>query len=340
MVSPRVIGVTGAAGYWGSRLAQRLSELGHRVIALDQRQPATPLEGVEFIEVDLRNPLLPDFFENHSIQQLLHLDFKWERRATEAGFEHNIMGATRLLGAATKAQVRQVVFMSHTMAYGARADNPAYISETTRARGVGAGYARHLTEIEDLISRLREEDERPALTVLRFAHIVGPTAPSLMNDMLKLWATPTLLGFDPLMQLVHEDDVAAALEHALLGWDDAPLDGAVNIGAFPPIPLAKLLHAAGVTPVPVLHPIAYAASRVTQLGSAVRQAQPLDWDYLRYPVVGDLTKMSTEFGFTPSYDTDAIMVPLIERGAERRAMLSLKRSQQADIPAPEEAPNA
>ncbi len=339
MESPRVIAVTGAAQFWGGWLTRRLSAAGHRVLALDVRRPDSVPDGVEIIEVDLANPLLTEVFQAHGVQQVLHTDFRWERRPTEAGFEHNVLGTTRLLTAATSAGVRQVVLMSHTLAYGARPDHPAFIPETTRPRATETGYARHLTEIEDVVYRLRGQDGTPALTVLRFAHIVGPQAPSLMNDLLKLWATPTLLGFDPQIQLIHEEDAAAAMEHALLGWTEEPYDGGVNIGTHPPIPLAKLLRAAGVQTVPVLHPLAYLSGRVPNVGP-VEQAQPLGWDYLRYPVVADLRRMTEDFGFTPTYDTDAILAPLMERARLRSVRVGLRRrAGQGDVAASEETPN-
>ncbi|MCW5849804.1 MAG: NAD-dependent epimerase/dehydratase family protein [Anaerolineae bacterium] len=339
MEAPRVIAITGAAQFWGGWLSRRLSSAGHHILAIDIRRPDALPDGVEPIEVDLSNPLLTEVFQAHGVQQVLHTDFRWERRPTEAGFEHNVVGATRLLTAATNAGVRQVVLMSHTLAYGARPDHPAFISENTRPRATDTGYARHLTEIEDVVYRLRGQPDAPALTVLRFAHIVGPQSPSLMNELLKLWATPTLLGFDPLIQLVHEEDVAAAMEHALLGWADEPYNGAVNIGAHPPIPLAKLLRAAGVQPIPVLHPLAYLSGRVSGVGP-LEQAQPLGWDTLRYPVVGDLRRMTTEFGFTPTYDTDAILAPLMERARLRGLSIGLQRGPgQGDSRASEETPN-
>ena len=339
MESPRVIAVTGAAQFWGGWLMRRLSAAGHRVLAIDIRRPEAVPDEVEPIEVDLTNPLLTEVLQAHGVQQVLHTDFHWERRPTEAGFEHNVLGATRLLTAAASAGVRQVVVMSHTVAYGARPDNPAFIPETTRPRATDTGYARHLTEIEDVVYRLRGQPDTPALTVLRFAHMVGPQSPSPMNELLKQWATPTLLGFDPLFQLVHEEDAAAALEHALLGWSDEPYNGAVNIGAHPPIPLAKLLRAAGVQPVPVLHPLAYLSRRVPNVGP-MEQAQPFGWDYLRYPVVGDLRRMTDDFGFTPTYDTDAILAPLMERARLRSLRIGLRRGTgQGDRPASEETPN-
>ena len=53
------------------------------------------------------------------------------------------------------------------------------------------------------------------VTTLRFANIIGPTANTPMTRFLSTPATPRLLGFDPMLQVIHEDDVIGALAHAV-----------------------------------------------------------------------------------------------------------------------------
>lgn len=337
MAAKDTIAVTGAAGFWGGWLAQRLAEAGRKVLAIDSRAPIVPLFNVDFAEIDLQNPLLPDLFETKRVGKVLHLDFQWDKQGNPRSHEHNVTGAQRLLEAAVAANVRQVILKSSILAYGPRSDNPAFIKESHSVRGGKAGYARQQAEVEEQVRLLREQPHIPILTVLRFAFIVGPQAPTVMNDLLKLWAAPTLLGFDPLFQLVHEDDVAAAVEHAV----EREYDGAVNIAAQPPLPLARLMHVAGIMPIPLIHPLAYATARVPRVSKGLDQAQPLDWDYLRYSVVGDTTRMVEEFGFSPSYDTDTLLAPIAAQGERRRAALRLRRGgDSAEKPLSEEAPSA
>src|SRR4051794_29351775 len=127
MPTPPVIAVTGAGSFWGGRLARRLAAAGHRVLAVDHNPPSTPIEAAETVEIELLNPLLPDVLAEYGATHLLHLDFRWERQATDAGFEHNVVGTRRLLEVATRIGLRHLVFMSSTLAYGARPDNPAFI---------------------------------------------------------------------------------------------------------------------------------------------------------------------------------------------------------------------
>lgn len=309
----RVIAVTGVAGYWGRWLARRLVAAGHHVMGFDVHPPSPPIEGLEFLEVDLQNPLLPDVLISAGVEQILHLKFRWERQRSDAVFEHNVIGTTRLLEAANHARTAHVVLMGSTMAYGARPNNPSFISESASVRSGREAYLRHLYEIERVAKTMHENNSHSTITILRFAHIVGPTAPTFMNTLLKQEYAPTLLGFDPLVQFIHEEDVAAALEHAVVHLEQGPFRGAVNIAAQLPVPLARVLHIAGVKPVPLLHPLAYTVHRIPVIGDFALATQPIEWDYLRYPVVADTTVMSTRFGFTPTYDTETILTMIGRR---------------------------
>ena len=69
------------------------------------------------------------------------------------------------------------------------------------------------------------------------------------------------------------------------------------------MPLSRLLRLARKVPLPVFHPLAYKGLGLIGM-AARRQAGRvgLEWDYLRYPWLGDLAKMHEELGFTPRYD--------------------------------------
>ena len=69
---------------------------------------------------------------------------------------------------------------------------------------------------------------------------------------------PTLFGFDPVIQLIHEEDVVSALAHATIY--DVP--GTYNMAASGAMPLFKLTGLAGKFSVPVLHPFAYLGESV------------------------------------------------------------------------------
>jgi UDP-glucose 4-epimerase len=139
------------------------------------------------------------------------------------------------------------------------------------------------------------------LTVLRFASIIGPKADTPLTRFLKQPLAPKLMGFDPLQQVIHEDDVVDALEYAI--QNDTP--GVFNVAAEGILPLSRLTALAGKTALPVFHMVAYwsnALMGTTNLPAG--RYWPIEPDYLRYSWVGDLTKMREELCFTPHYTAE------------------------------------
>jgi UDP-glucose 4-epimerase len=295
-----VVLVTGVAGYWGRRLAARLAaDPALHVLGLDATPPVESIKGLDFIQADVRNPLLVDVLRQEAVQKVCHLAFRESGRRDEAAFDLNVMGTMKVLGACAEAGVGRIVLRSSTAVYGARADNSAFLSEDHALNaGPRTGTLRDLLEIEAFCNGFQRQAPASRLTALRFAHIIGPTVDSPLTRFLRNPLAPILLGFDPLMQVIHEDDVVEALAHAL----GHPTAGVFNIAAEGVLPLSKLMALAGKMGVPVVHLAAYWGNPLLAgVGLPVYRFWPLEPDALRYPCVGDLAQMRDTLGFTPKY---------------------------------------
>jgi UDP-glucose 4-epimerase len=302
MDEQRIVLVTGVAGYWGSRVAQRLLEQpGLQVIGLDAEPPVEEIEGLDFVRADIRNPLLADLLRSEAVDTVCHLAFQEKVRHSEAAFDFNVMGTMKVIGAAAESGVRQFVWKSSTLVYGAHPDNPGFLSEDAELRGSRRNaITRYRLEIESFLNGYRRQAPEMDLAVLRFAHIVGPNAASSLSRYLQLPLVPVLLGFDPMLQVIHEDDVVEALAQAVL----TGANGSLNVAAEPPLPLLRILGLAGKLPLPVPHPLAY--------HSRFRALYPIEPDYLRYRCVADLTAMQEVLGFTPQYSSDEAIEAMAE----------------------------
>jgi UDP-glucose 4-epimerase len=131
-----------------------------------------------------------------------------------------------------------------------------------------------------------------------------------MTRFLRAPAAPTLLGFDPLMQLIHEDDVVDALIHAVAN----DVAGVFNVAAEDVLPLNRIRGLAGKLPVSLLHPLVYWSSGLLgRAGLQVGRYLPIELDYLRYPWVADLARMDQELDFAPRYTAEEAVREFAER---------------------------
>jgi UDP-glucose 4-epimerase len=299
MLQPRVVAITGVAGHWGSRLARRLlDEPGYQVIGVDVKQPERSVEGLDFVLADVRNPALADLFRGERVDTLCHLKLKEVIPASDASYEANVGGTTKVLQACARAGVRQVVFKSSTTVYGANPTNSAFLPESHPLRGSRRyAYNRHLVEIEGFLATFSQQHPEVGLAVLRFANIVGPTADTPMSRAVRSHWAVRPMGFDPLMQVIHEDDVVEALAFAVFNG----VQGVFNVAAEGLLPLNRIMAMTRTLPVPILQRLAeWGVRRKEEL----RDHLPIELDYLRYRWVADLTKMREEMGFSPRLAAD------------------------------------
>ena len=136
--------VTGAAGYIGSVVAERLLEHGHAVAALDdlsQGHRAAVPPGAGFFEGDLRDRArLADVMSSVRPDAVVHLaaEALVGESVTEPAkfFDVNVTGGLNLLDVMRAAGVRRLVFSSTAAVYGEPEDVP--IREDARLRPVNA----------------------------------------------------------------------------------------------------------------------------------------------------------------------------------------------------------
>lgn len=298
MAEKRIILVTGVSGLWGRRVAEKLLDNPeYHVIGLDPTPPKDEIKGLDFIQSDIRNPLLVELLRSEAVDTVCHLAFLKSLKPTEASFDLNVIGTMKLFGACAEAGVRKVVFKSSTMVYGALPTNSAYLMEEQSLKGSRSyGYTRDLVEIEAFCNGFFRQVPEMTLTILRFANIIGPNAETPLTHFLQQPLSPVLLGFDPMMQLIHEDDVVDAVVHAVV--NDIP--GVFNVAAEGIMPLSKLMALAGKPAIPIFHLFLYWGNDLIG-GAHLSHLLPFELDYLRYPWVGDLERMRLEFGFAPHY---------------------------------------
>jgi len=290
--------ITGISGRLGRIVARRLHhDLDWQIVGLDRRpMPGRPKD-IEHHQVDLRSKKAREIFRANQVDALIHLGVMHDPRARPAElYSWNITGTAKLLEYCQTYHVPKVVLLSSANVYGPRPDNPQFLTEDAPLLAAQRFPAmRDLVEIDHLVStflwRAREIDT----VVLRPTHIVGPVhnAPS---NYLRIERPPVLLGFDPMVQLVHALDVAEAIMLAL-----APgRRGIYNVVGPGEVPLSAVLHELGRAPRWIPHPLAKSV-----LGLAFRlgfSSFPVaELDFIRYVCMIDGRRAAAELGYRPRF---------------------------------------
>lgn len=235
LILGKIVLVTGAARQLGGRFVRRIQrDPGvDRVIALDAVTPGHQLGDAEFVLADIRQSAIARILAEHSVDTVVHLDVS--AKASGAGGrttvkETNVIGTMQLLGACQKSPaVQRLVVKSSTNVYGSAPRDPAVFTETTPPKSLpSGGFAKDTVEVEGYVRGFARRRPDVAVCVLRFANILGPEPDSPLADYLTLPVLPTVLGYDPRLQFVHEDDVVDVLEIAAR----EPRRGTLNSGTF------------------------------------------------------------------------------------------------------------
>jgi UDP-glucose 4-epimerase len=329
-VPPRCVLITGVARPLGARLARALADDDRieTVIGVDAVEPRADLGRTEFVHADIRNPLIAKVIGAAGVDTVLHLNVI----ATPLGAggraamkEINVIGTMQLLAACQKAPtVTRLVAKSTTTIYGSSSNDPALFTENMEPRSLPrGGYSKDAFEVEGYVRGFCRRRPDVAVTVLRFTSIIGPGIDSPLTRYLELPVVPTVLGFDPRLQLLHADDALAVLERAA---HDGPA-GTFNVAGDGVLLLSQAIRRAGKVPFPVPSPA------VMTLGNIGRRTRMIDFSaeqlgYLAHGRVVDTTRLKTVFGYRPRHST---METFDEFTRSRRTRLAIDRELVARV---------
>lgn len=302
--APGVVALTGLATRVGAELTRRLVERpALRVVGIDRRRPYRLDGRVRFHSVDLTEATadarLAEVLRSERVEVLVHTAFR-SQPGSDLELDHELetLGSLHVIHACAAAKVARFVLASSTMLYGPRPDNPNFLSEQHPLRGHPQAHSvANRIEVEALVAGFRERYPDTEVSVLRPCWMLGPGATGPIANYLSLPLVPVLMGYDPLIQLVHESDCLHAFESAAL--ESHP--GVFNVVGSGVLPVSTLLRSAGRRALPLPSPLLYG---LLDLPSRAGSGDPpaAFYDYLRYLWVADGRRGWDEFG-EPHYST-------------------------------------
>jgi UDP-glucose 4-epimerase len=319
-VTTKVVLITGVARYLGGRLASLLSadDSIERVIGVDVVPPRQDVGRTEFVRADIRNPIIAKVIASAQVDTVVHMSViatPFGAGGRTAMKEINVIGTMQLLAACQKApSLQKLVVRSTTAVYGSSSRDPALFTEGMEPRSqFRSGYGKDSTEVEGYVRGLGRRRPDVDVTLLRFANFIGPRIDTPLTRYFSLPVCPRVLGFDPRIQFVHEDDGIEVLRRSVL--ETHP--GTFNVAGRGVLLVSQAIRRAGRTSIQVPSPA------VSVVGSVFRRAGLVDFspeqmDFLQFGRGVDTTLLEQDFGYHPEYTTLSAFDHFVEgRGLKR-----------------------
>jgi UDP-glucose 4-epimerase len=286
--------ITGIGGRLGKALARRL----HReweVVGIDRRSVDTLPRDIEFHQVDIRRRKAEDVFRTNRIDALIHLNIMHDPRKSERERdEFNVLGTQKILHLCQQHNVGKVVVLSSANVYGPAPSNNQFLTEEAPLMGSTTFSAiGDLVVVDMYASSFFWRHPEIETVILRPVHIVGHVnnAPS---KYLRLGRIPTLMGYDPMIQIIHIEDVVEAMAMAL----KPGIRGIYNIAGPGELPLSELVRALGKVRVPLPELLARPLFGLMWRTHLTSFPTP-ELDHIKYVCMVDDSRARQNLGYSP-----------------------------------------
>jgi UDP-glucose 4-epimerase len=318
--------ITGVSTYWGGRLAQALERdrSVETIIGVSPDDPSCPLERTEYVRVGLQHALLRRIVEAAEIDTVVDTRLVVDSLTASPRVAHemNAIGTMNILAACGGAggagfPVRKVVFKSSAHYYGCERDDPAFFTEAMRRpHPPRTRLESDIVEAEKAVEGFAERNPEITVSVLRFCNALGTDQRTTHTELFKLPAIPSILGFDPRYQFIHEDDLVGVLRFAA----ENDLPGIYNAAADGVLALSEVASLLGRPLAPILPPWGTSLAATALRPAGIRLPEEV-LNQLRYGRGQDNRKLKAagyNFGYTSREavlkHAEALRVRTLRRG--------------------------
>lgn len=296
--------ITGIAGGLARRVAQLLFDQEFEVIGVDYR----PHEELPFASTLYRasynKTKIEDIYRRHTPTHVLHLGRVGNLKDNiDKRFDLNVMGSRKVLDLSVRYQAQRLVVLSTFHIYGAHPHNhvPIYEDEPLRA---GSEFPQIGDAIQLDNQAVTWTYQHPELktAILRPTNVVGPDVTNAMSTFLRQRRTPVVMGFDPMTQFIHQEDLA----EALVRMTNCDARGVFNVAGPKPMPWRAALETIGAKTVPV--PASVAHTYLKLAGLVTNTFPPYLIRFFMYPCIISNSKIEEALGWRPKWAAeDAVL---------------------------------
>ncbi|HEV2140156.1 MAG TPA: NAD-dependent epimerase/dehydratase family protein [Candidatus Dormibacteraeota bacterium] len=301
---PQRILITGVSNPLGAAVARRLAPQVPFLFGCDVSDPISALEEMDFVHADTRLSVIGKLVRQLHIDTVVHLAVMVDSPREERSIhETDVIGTMNVLvGCASPSPVRKLVVKSSQAIYGAGPSDPSFYSEDmANWDRYASGVTRDLLEMEQLVGEFALRSEACSVTALRLGYRVSDD--TSLAKYISLPVVPTFAGFDPRLQLLHEDDAVEAIVRSVVE-DHA---GVFNVAGDGVVLLSQAIGIMGGRNAPILPPYGRSFSRLGLRALAGIDMPAHLADLLAYGCVVDCSRLGAEFGWRPAYSSRQTM---------------------------------
>jgi UDP-glucose 4-epimerase len=288
--------VLGAAGALARELCLTLVGRGHEVVGMDARPWTGAAPPMEFHQVDVRKRGAEDVFRRKRPEVVVHMATVTSLVAEGAERARiNLDGTRAVVDYCQAHSVRRMVFVGRHTFYGAASDSPLYHTESEPPRALDT-----FPELADLVAAdlyaataLWRVPEMTT-TLLRLCYTLGTPGSGTLANLLRARRVPTVLGYDPLFQVLQDSDAVRAITLAV----EQSLRGIFNVAGPSPLPLSVILRETGRPHWPL--PLSVLRQLIGRFGLPRLPMGALT--HLMFPIVVDSSVFARLTGFAPKHD--------------------------------------
>ena len=292
------VAVTGCNSYFASTLLPRLEADPEvdTIVGIDIVPQNNRGGKIRFKTADVRSHQTAKLLKGADI--VYHLAFVVSDFQDEAAARDiNVNGSRNVFRACVQHGVRKVIYASSMTVYGARPDTPPGLTEDAPLfEHADSPYNSCKIEVERIARQIVGKAPGTILTILRAGLLCGPHINNMFSRLWERRIAAMPLNRHPHLQLIHEEDLAEAMELAR----KIDLPGVFNVCADDTIATRWAFRAAGAR-------IVYLPSRLLKIVSNLLFRLRLDtvsggWVSLgEHTIFGDCSRFKQAAGWQPRF---------------------------------------
>lgn len=304
MGTKRTALITGISGGLAKLVGEALHGMGIEIVGVDYRSLDAPLTfPATTYRANYNKTKIEDIFRRHQPHYVLHLGRVGNlKERMGKRFDLNVIGSRKVMELSQKYRVERLVVLSTFHIYGAHPHNhiPIFEDEPLRA-GSDFPQIADAIQLDNQASLWVYRNPEVQTVLLRPCNVVGPNISNAISTFLRAQTVPIFVGFDPMVQFIHERDLTSAIVAAALGQTT----GVFNVAGQGTIPWRTALALTGARQIPV--PSSLAKAYLNLAGVFMPAFPSYLINFFKYPCIISDEAMRRSFDWQPRIgQTDAI----------------------------------